>query len=66
MNRTLAAIAITVGLAVAAPSGDALARSEKVLTWDLGTLFPTAVRFLRIDMGVRPGGFVAAGSIVSV
>lgn len=38
-------------LVVAAPS-PALARSERVVGWSPDRVFPTAVRFLRIDEGV--------------
>jgi hypothetical protein len=39
-------------LALLAVPGAALARSEKTVAWELARVFPTAVRFLRIDEGV--------------
>ena len=63
MSRTLAAITvagITVAALVAAPSGAAMARSEKVLTWDLGTLFPTAVRYTGASLSFNLAGILGA------
>ena len=45
------AIACTIAAALLAPAV-AEARSEKVVGWELTRVFPTAVRFLRIDEGV--------------
>jgi hypothetical protein len=45
------AIACIIAAALLAPAV-AEARSEKVVAWELTRVFPTAVRFLRIDEGV--------------
>jgi hypothetical protein len=45
-------LAVTLSAALLLGPGAAHARSEKTVTWDLATVYPTAVRFLRIDAGV--------------
>jgi hypothetical protein len=47
-----AALAATLSAALLLGAGAAHARSERSVTWDLATVYPTAVRFLRIDAGV--------------
>jgi hypothetical protein len=50
MRRVLSAVLVTAALALAPAGADA--RSEKVVGWTAARVFPTAVRFLRVDEGV--------------
>ncbi len=52
MIRRLAHLALAA-LLLAAPAGPAWARSDRVVAHAPARVFPTAVRFLRVDVGAR-------------
>ncbi len=52
-GRLLAACLLALGCALAAAPPVAEARSEKIVRWEASKVFTTAVRFLRLDEGVK-------------
>lgn len=52
LRPALLALVLSLALGAAAP-GVAAAQAEKTVTWEPARVFPTAVRFLRIDAGVK-------------
>lgn len=52
MSRRLAACLLALACAVLAP-GAAAARSEKTIGYEAAKVWPTAVRYLRVDAGVK-------------
>jgi hypothetical protein len=52
VSRRLAATLVSLALALAVPAA-AIARSEKTVDYAAAKVWPTAVRYLRVDAGVK-------------
>ena len=53
MRRALALVLVAAALALGPPPRAAWARSDKIVVYTPARVFPTAVRFLRLDVGAR-------------